>query len=66
LSVGIIGILKTNMPVWERVLFAVIGIGMVSPLGVYKLAGLVLFTGMVVQHYWRNKKTLENPQPDTL
>jgi len=66
LSVGIIGMLKTNMPVWERVLFAVIGIGMVSPLGVYKLAGLVLFTGMVVQHYWRNKKILENPQPDTL
>ena len=66
LSVGIIGMLKVNMPIWERILFAIIGIGMVSPIGIYKLVGLVLFICMVVQHHWRNKKPLEDPLADTL
>jgi len=66
LSVGIIGMLKVNMPIWERTLFAVIGIGMVSPIGIYKLVGLALFVCMIVQHYWRNKKSLEGSLADTL
>ncbi|MBL3592015.1 MAG: TRAP transporter permease [Synergistaceae bacterium] len=57
LSAGLIGMLKTEMPTWERTLFVVIGISMVTPLRYYKLISLALMTGLVAFHYLRHRRT---------
>lgn len=55
LSAGLIGTLKVDMSLWERVAFAVTGISMVTPLGMYKIISLGIFLILWVQHYLRNR-----------
>lgn len=58
LSAGIIGILKRDMPMWERVLFVTVGISMVAPLRTYKLISLGLLAALIAFHMIRSR-TLE-------
>lgn len=55
LSAGIIGILKKDMPLWERALFIAVGISMVAPLQTYKLISLGILTVLVAFHMIRSR-----------
>lgn len=53
LSAGIIGILKKDMPLWERAFFIVVGISMVAPMQTYKLISLGMLTVLIAFHLIR-------------
>lgn len=56
LSCGIIGMLRRDMPLWERVLFALSGVFMVNPVREYRITSLAVFIALVAVHFFINKK----------
>ncbi|MCF7936693.1 MAG: TRAP transporter permease [Synergistales bacterium] len=64
LSAGIIGTIKGNMPPWERFAFAIVGVSMVAPLGVYKLGSLAIFSILLVQHILRYRAGAIAPEAE--
>ncbi len=51
LSCGLIGMLRRDMPVWERVLFVASGIMMVNPLMVLRIASFVFLGVLLAFHF---------------
>ncbi|PIE54430.1 MAG: C4-dicarboxylate ABC transporter permease [Dethiosulfovibrio peptidovorans] len=58
LSAGLIGMLRGQMPLWERGLFAINGIALVNPLRTVRLISLAVFTLLFLQHWIRHRRGL--------
>lgn len=63
LSCGIIGMLRRDMPFWERTLFVLAGILMVNPLRMLRISSFAFFAVLVARHWFSadRKKSGENP-----
>ena len=63
LSCGIIGMLRRDMPFWERALFVLAGILMVNPLRMLRISSFAFFAVLVARHWFSadRKKSGENP-----
>ena len=57
LSCGIIGMLRREMPLWERALFVAAGIMMVNPLKILRISSLGFFALIFAFHLFSSKGT---------
>ncbi len=55
LSCGVIGIMKRDMHIWERLLFAFAGIAMVNPLRMIRLSSVLFFLLITAWHCYSGR-----------
>jgi len=63
LSCGLIGMLKRDMPLWERALFVGAGIMMVNPLASLRATSFLVFGAILAFHYLRGREPAPKEGP---
>ncbi len=63
LSCGLIGMLKKDMPLWERALFVGAGIMMVNPVAVLRATSFLVFGVILAFHYLRGREPAPKEGP---
>ena len=58
LSVSFIGMWRSKIPVWERILFLMAGLALVNPLRTAHLISLAAFVGLAALHFFLTRRRL--------